>query len=899
MPPNFHYSLSRSQVPCSLIPALPITAQQRIIQSGFNSLRNIETSDQQFFLRIISQVKENNFEEIFNTIKPQGKNLWKYQNLCFIYNPKVVEYDLFMEKKGLSILKKVRKTLLLKTTDWVCLINQETTYMFTLSNNGFLLWSPILQSIAPYLLASLLSNNSILDSIDDSWRWDFLEKEKSQLLKFVIQAFKKPIENKETFVSRFFFLMLAILKTKEKLLLSINKEINSLKSSDDLKDLTRISLFNPKLFRKQFFESSLEPSELKIWKEIFDNFSLTEQHWILDVPPVLFLEIIPQIKNEGDGQKFGEFYTPIALAEVIVTRSFETYIDQGLTKPITNMKVFDPAMGTGILLMFAMEWLVNFMISNTSQDDAFIDLRRKILSSCINGMDIEEDSISIYDNFVRSFYLFGMENEELQLSVEQKDFIDSFVTRMKFKQVFPKFDVIISNPPYLAFHSRFTKNFPLKVDLKTLRQFIPIFSGKRDNTYLMFLGICLQQFLAPKGVVGFVIDHSFLDLPSYEKIREYLLSNYHVGFILANYSYRKTAIVDLSLLVLRNIQNNLPTVWQETLNEETQKVPKKYFFSRPNFIFRYQETPSFLSHFDDVTIPLGNIASISCGLEYGGLLKTHFLSSNAKEGFYKCIDGSNGLSQPYSLFWTSGQKNSFVRFDKEYEKYLQNTNQDVSRTNKKVILISGHLERFLTDKIILRQTAPKFIATLDKQKYLTLRNTHLIYNPKPPYSLFLILGILCSSLGNWIGERFNIIRKPQKESSRYPQIRLNDLKKFPIIDINQITDNSMINQVEIAVRECLNFGESITAALISLWVIFQEAGIVFTSQRHFLRACFSRDILTRLPSKILWRKAKQWDLVLHEELAKLSAKRKVIDSIVFKLYNINHQDQREIKLALK
>ena len=111
MPPNFHYSHSRNQIPCSLIPALPITVQLHIIHSIFNSLKDMEPSQQKFFLRIISQGKENKFEEISSTIKPLGENIWKYRNLCFLYNRKMIAYDLFMEKKGLTILKKVKKTL--------------------------------------------------------------------------------------------------------------------------------------------------------------------------------------------------------------------------------------------------------------------------------------------------------------------------------------------------------------------------------------------------------------------------------------------------------------------------------------------------------------------------------------------------------------------------------------------------------------------------------------------------------------------------------------------------------------------------------------------------------------------------------------------------------------------
>ncbi|MFX1517076.1 MAG: Eco57I restriction-modification methylase domain-containing protein [Promethearchaeota archaeon] len=737
--------------------------------------------------------------EFLNSLESLGENLWKYHTLCFMYNPKMVSFNLFTERNGLPILKVIKNTLQLKNISWICLIQQETILIFSLSSNGFLLWSPILKGIAPYLIASILSDKSILDSINDLWRWDFLEMEKSQLLNFVNKLFKNSLQNekdKKNFVSQFFSLIDYVLKIKEDLIQQINDEFLSLV----LYNTDRIRQVHQFLnLQDRMANIILESLGTSRTKEKLSHNPLKDYYWLVDVSPLLFLEIIPQIKNLSGNENLGVFFTPIALAETIITRTFNVFIDQGLARTISDLKVFDPAMGTGILLVFAIEWLVNQLILDSSNNNSFIELRRKIAYSNIKGVDIDEDSILICKNFLKTFYLQEM-NSRKKFDLEAIDFFQLFVQSSELDQLPPKFDVILSNPPYLAFHSRFTKKFPLNVELRTLRKLIPVFSGKRDNTYLLFLGICLQQFLAPKGVVGFVIDHSFLDLPSYKKIRRHLLSKYHVSYILATYNYRKTAVVDLSLIVIRNSQDSQTTLWQESLDELTRKLTKEHFIAQSNYSFLYQERISLLSHLNVITIPLGDIASLSCGLEYGALLKTNFLSSKASKGFYKCIDGSNGLSYPYLLFWISKQPNSYVRFDKEYEKQIQDANQNISSTNKKVILISGDLHRFLTEKIILRQTATKFIATLDKQKYLTLRNTHLIYDPKPPYSLYLILGILCSSLGNYLGEQFNIIRKSRKEFSRYPQIRLNDLKEFPIINIKKKTGVLSTDQLTVVFR---------------------------------------------------------------------------------------------------
>ena len=479
----------------------------------------------------------------------------------------------------------------------------------------------------------------------------------------------------------------------------------------------------------------------------------------------------------------------------------------------------------------------------------------------------------------------------MPMNLLNRNFVDYFIIQIETKRPFRKYDIILSNPPYLAFHSRFSKEFTFKKELKAFRKILPVFSGKRDNSYLVFLGICLQYILETNGATGFVIDHSFLDLPSYERIRQFILSNFHIHYVLSNYRYKKTAVVDLAALVFSKQRKSYSrTLWQENLATESQEILTDHFHSQPNYMFRYKEIPNFFAHIRENTIPLGEVVTITCGLEYGSLLKSHFLSSIEKENFYPCIDGSNGLSQPYILFWIPGLPNSFVRFDKEYEQQLYDSNQNISKTGKKVILISGNLERFFTQKIILRQTASKFVATLDDQRFLSLRNTHLILNPQEPYSLPVILGILNSSVGNWIGKYLNIIRTLGTKSSRYPQIRVNDLKTFPIIDINKINDNSLLPQLELAVKDSLKIGDRISTVLVKIWNVCKDSDVQFSSQRKFLRACFSKGLFEMLPRDI--ESIKTLKTTFQDELENLLRLTKKIDSIIFRIYDIGQEDQQ-------
>ncbi|MFX1547609.1 MAG: N-6 DNA methylase [Promethearchaeota archaeon] len=885
--------------PMSIIPALPIKVQIRIIREVIQSLENSNYHKRNFYFDLFSQIRDGG---LIDFLTQNGENLadnyWKYKRIGFFYYPRLVINELFTKKDSLTILIAIRNALNSDSIDWICLICQKSTFIFTLSMNDFLLWSPIIKGLVSYFLVSIFIDSSVLEAFDDTERRTLLEKEKSCLLRFMKHWFRKNtsiVKNKDQFVEQFFLQMFTFLYVQEELLDNLNDQLISFPNIDNPNDIEKINSHILTIFNKQdkrfTHNSFLEPSENFIYSSIVGNFTLADKTWILDIHPLIFLEIIPQMKNKSGLQKSGEYYTPITLAETIVFRTFEAFLLQDQKIPLNNLKVFDPAIGAGILLIFSLERLSNLILSRSYSESSFIDLRRKILQSCIYGQDINQDTIKICSYFLKLFCIYDIDNDKVLENLNRVDFFESFVKNIEFNKTFPKYDIILSNPPYLALHSRFTRKFPSSKELKIIRDNLPVFSGKRDNTYLIFLGICLKHYLTLYGVLGFVIDHSFLDLPSYRNIRKYLLQNYHLSYILAYYNYKKTAVVDLALIIINHIRTKKQTLWQESLKDKSRLIPQNFFFSHPNFIFKYQETFFFLPHLNKKIVPLGELASISCGLEYGGLLKTHFLASKREKGFYKCIDGSNGLPQPYILFWVPEQQNSYVRFDKMYEKNLQNTNQNVSQTGKKVIMISGNLNRFLTNKIILRQTASKFIGTIDEKKYLTLRNTHLIYDPKPPYSLFFILGILNSFLGNLIGEQQNIIRKPRRKSSRYPQIRLNDLCKFPIIDLNKLDNKLLVEQLENATKECLKIGKSITEILTNFWDIFQELGIVFKSQRQFLRICLNKNDFARIIPGFHLNKVKIWESILQKEIRRLSVQKKEIDSIVFSLYGIPQQDR--------
>ncbi|MFX0051081.1 MAG: Eco57I restriction-modification methylase domain-containing protein, partial [Candidatus Hermodarchaeota archaeon] len=605
---------------------------------------------------------------------------------------------------------------------------------------------------------------------------------------------------------------------------------------------------------------------------------------ILNIYPINFLEIFPQFISNSSYQKTGSYYTPIALAEVLVKQSFEELIQNPNNRNKNNFDIYDPAMGTGIILLYSLEWLINHILRlNDYNGLGFKQLRQKILNKCVFGCDIDEKAVNAASEYMKVFCGREANTKSLVPNLKTENLFELFLTQ-KQKMIVPKkYDVVITNPPYLALHSRFIK-YPLSTRyLKSLRRMLPKFSGNRDNLYLLFLGICLEHLSQQDyGVVGFVLDRSFLDLPSYKEIRKYVLLNYHLSYILGEYNY-KGAVVDLALIVFSQFQDPTRKVmWQESISSIKIEIPKNHFSSILHCAYIYQKNFHLIKHIQKASITLGEICRISCGVEYGSLLKTHFLSDKPKEGFFPVIDGSNGLPHPYILFWVSNCPNSYVRFDKAYEKELYTKEKNISKSNKKVLLISGDLKRFLSPKIFIRQTAPRFIATYDKNNHLGLRNLHIIYEVKPPYSLFLILGILNSFVGSFIGENLNIIRKGGP--NRYPQIRLNDLKSFPIRSLKNSSAKELYwkEEIENNVEICINIGNKISSILVVIW---EAVNSNFKSQRYFLQSVLNNKI-SRYISSVGMKRISCELKNLRNLLDKQEKHQIKIEHYVKKLYNV-------------
>jgi len=139
----------------------------------------------------------------------------------------------------------------------------------------------------------------------------------------------------------------------------------------------------------------------------------------------------------------------------------------------------------------------------------------------------------------------------------------------------------------------------------------------------------------------------------------------------------------------------------------------------------------------------------------------------------------------------------------------------------------------------------------------------------------------------------NIIRKGGK--NRYPQIRLNSLKKFPLVKINTKNENLLITKIENLAIQCTQVGREIENNLTRLWEIIQVSKPKkYTIQRQFLKQYYHKDSLLPLLSHEDYEDEKTDLISLRNNFNELQQLKKDIDVLIFKLYGISDRKQKEI-----
>ena len=299
------------------------------------------------------------------------------------------------------------------------------------------------------------------------------------------------------------------------------------------------------------------------------------------------IELKPEVRKAG-----GVYYTPEYIVDYIVENTVGEKIKGKTPKEIANIKIVDPACGSGSFLLGAYKYLLNYHIEyyNKIKDrakfkgvkedvikengDLTIWIKKQILRNNIFGVDIDSNAAevtklsllmkclegespasiqnnqdlfneralpSLEDNIKCGNSLIGNDFYEsqsmLDFDEETQYKINCFDWEDEFKNVFAcgGFDIVIGNPPYV-----FIKYVDWADDVKDY------FSSNYDitnkdnksksnqsgkiNLYTLFIFRAIK-LLKENGLFSFIVPNGLLRTTTYDMARKFILDNYHIDLI--------------------------------------------------------------------------------------------------------------------------------------------------------------------------------------------------------------------------------------------------------------------------------------------------------------------------------------------------------------------------------
>lgn len=348
--------------------------------------------------------------------------------------------------------------------------------------------------------------------------------------------------------------------------------------------------------------------------------------------------------EKDDNRNLGIIYTPKQIVDYIVSNSFKIYFEnlikshklaqiefdleelihsliknqkakEEFTKIVKNIKILDPACGSGRFLISLAEKLYQFYRVLDPRLSDF-DLKKAIIQNNLFGIEIENSAIIIsmlrlikwlfstnVNNFtfqnvnLKSLKLTDfnqiIENLDLKFNLFNSDFLLDFSS--------DKFDIIIGNPPYVE--NKKIKDIKFKKKLhKRYKTAYRLF-----DLSILFIERSLE-LLKNNGYLSFILPNKFLSADYGIKVRELLLTESEIKEIIniSSLSIFQNAATYPIILFLKKAKQNEGKEVNIKIFNNTEELIKN---NRINTIKFHQ---NLINKFPSKVIPIsGNIELIT------------------------------------------------------------------------------------------------------------------------------------------------------------------------------------------------------------------------------------------------------------------------------------------------
>jgi hypothetical protein len=566
---------------------------------------------------------------------------------------------------------------------------------------------------------------------------------------------------------------------------------------------------------------------------------------VIRVTPAHFTKIEekPEVRKAG-----GVYYTPQYIVDYIVQNTVGKLLESKTPAQISEIKILDPACGSGSFLIGAYQYLLDWhkdYYSNhgkpskgkkdnplTPEGNLTTSEKKRILLNNIYGVDIDVNAVEVTKlslllkclegeteaSIKNQFSMFHERvlptldsnikdgnslidtdyySNELDFGEEKK--IKPFNWQKGFSDVFKQggFNVIIGNPPYIqSREEQFNDNEKLYYynKFKTTEYQI--------NTFGLFIekGITL---LNPNGALGFIIPNYWLSTKFDKKLRKFIFQENKVVELTNVYKVFEAAVVDTLLLIIsKGNSNTEKKSIIKSIDRKLSSIEERLHAIKDNHWSFFNEL-SISADQDDIEISFQDSFQLKAEKRIGDFFKLKFgaklyevgkgIPPQKKEHSTNHIYESNTKSDSSYLKLLKGRhiRRYSIEWKDSFVKYGNNL-----AAPREPSLFSG--ERILIQRIVSKD---RLDATFTNESLVC--NTDVIsLKPISDFNCKFYLGILNTTLICSYIKSKNV----NLDRNVFPKINTNTLEDVPVPDISTVEKNICQDMVKL-VDELLKLNE--------------------------------------------------------------------------------------------
>jgi len=556
--------------------------------------------------------------------------------------------------------------------------------------------------------------------------------------------------------------------------------------------------------------------------------------------------------ESGKRKKMGIYYTPSYIVDYIVKNTIGEYCKEKSLDEVLNVKVVDPACGSGSFLIRAFQELINIVeeklkkgeksekYKHTFQewkDKLSLGEKATILTNCIYGVDLDEKAVELAQlNLLLKILEEETRETRKKILPNMKDNIKNgnslisdssydkaFNWNAQFSDVFRDggFDVVVGNPPYFTMQTMGNK---IQKYFETSERWNEYYRGQSDVLYYFYIhGI---NILKQNGVLGFITSRYWLENKWADRLRKFISENTKIEQIIDfknSYIFEDANIHTLICILqkskAKDYEIKFKVINEKSGNKIDSKLMLKEFnktnsentFDKREWVF--EENLSIFDKIKENSVELESLCFVSKGMDTG-LNKAFIVDEETinknnleKEIIKRVIKNSEIkkykplIPKKYIIYTTNETKiNNFPKIEKYLKQFINDLkNRWEFRKNgcewfRISTLRSKEIFDNAKEKIYCPYRAEENNFMLDINKIYGMTDTTII-SPKKDIDMKILLAIFNSKLMNYF------VKKTGKKKGNSIEYFADFLKHLPI----KIPSESQSKRIKELVERIMEF----------------------------------------------------------------------------------------------